>query len=307
MHINNKEFVSGYRLKASLLEGVSWFKYLSQDLQTKPLDGIHSTLVAVADSLKASRVCSVSMVMQHASSAALNAAKESSGESLANFLHGFYLASRDKERLSSQELALCFNNAAEYLCKRDDLLDNEIMRNVVVNLARIGLEASRQDICLIDTLRNIYDCAADCLASSTEEKPEKSELESGWIKAKGLVNFLEGVVRYNTGLSKKNIYREKLVSVLTPFGKISSDFCFRVEFVLKANTFDFGYLKTLLTSFSDSVIIERDYNNQKDMIRVSLRTQLPELVFDGVADLGKLLSVRVDDLATNTEKNNSSG
>jgi len=302
MRVNEQKCVSGLRFKFSLLEAFNWLNRFRGELSAKNiedegLENMYFALKAAVDSLKNAKERSCGKLAVIAGSAALNNAQGASGKAIGYFLHGFSLCVQDKEKLSASELALCFYEGARNVSQDGEFLEKGSIINLVKNLAQDCLEMSRGNPSLIEVVQKVYDSARASLSPDEKDALEAAKIAE--LEAKGFVHFFEGILRYNLGQSRRVKSRTKLISVLTPFGKISSDFCFRVEFVLEAKSVDNTYLNTLLNSLGDSVSIESNHNNLKNRTKIVLRTQLPELVFDGVADLGKLLFVKVEDMAGN--------
>jgi hypothetical protein len=288
------------------LEGLNWFSRFRDRLDTKSklvlsedegLENMYFTLKAAVNSLKSAKERSFGKIAEIVGAAAIKNAQGASGKVVADFLHGFSSGAWGKDRISANELALCFYEGARNTFQGSDALREGAIFGLTKNLAQDCLDMSRGKPSLIEVVKKAYDSASASLNTREDTALETAKVVDN--DTKGFVYFLEGILKYNLGQLKRVQSRAKLISVLTPFGKISSDFCFRVEFVLETKNVDNGYLSTLLNSLGDSVSIEPNHNNQENRTKIVLRTQLPELVFDGVADLGKLLFIKVEDMAGN--------
>jgi DegV family protein with EDD domain len=202
-------YVDGKRLRRGILAGVRHVTRQRSELDRINVfpvpDGdtgtnLTLTLSSIADAVRSVRSDSLTEVADAAAEASVLAARGNSGMLFSHFLLGFAVATREKFRAGSREVAEALSHAASSL---HEVLENP-REGTIVSVARdMAAEARRRaaeggdDI--YDWLRSMHVAAERSLRRTREILPALREAGVVDAGAKGFVSFFEGVLGYIEG------------------------------------------------------------------------------------------------------------
>jgi DAK2 domain fusion protein YloV len=313
-------YLNGRRLKHGIIAGAESVilrkEYLNKINVFPVADGdtgtnMALTLKAVVDGLYECDDSTIDAVVCCAADAALVGSRGNSGSILAQFYQGLYEGLAGKERASARDFAnalLLAKNGAY------DAMMNPV-EGTILTVIRDWTHAFHDLSKLTSDFKHLfhesYKAAKHSLAKTPEQLKINGEavlkkagvVDSG---AQGFVDMVEGVTRFISEGSLKEVFKRKVFAVQEAQGegaRIEADseaiaFQFCTEFVLENSTvFDKKALRKELLNYGDSLII----GGSSTKTKVHIHTNEPQTIFDIAARYGILQKTKFEDMKAQHE------
>ena len=313
-------YLNGRRLKHGIIAGAESVilrkEYLNKINVFPVADGdtgtnMALTLKAVVDGLYECDDSTIDAVVCCAADAALVGSRGNSGSILAQFYQGLYEGLAGKERASARDFA-----NALLLAKNEayDAMMNPV-EGTILTVIRDWTHAFHDLSKLTSDFKHLfhesYKAAKHSLAKTPEQLKINGEavlkkagvVDSG---AQGFVDMVEGVTRFISEGSLKEVFKRKVFAVQEAQGegaRIEADseaitFQFCTEFVLENSTaFDKKALRKELLNYGDSLII----GGSSTKTKVHIHTNEPQTIFDIAARYGILQKTKFEDMKAQHE------
>jgi DAK2 domain fusion protein YloV len=313
-------YLNGRRLKHGIIAGAESVirrkEYLNKINVFPVADGdtgtnMALTLKAVIDGLYDCDDSTIDAVVCCAADAALVGSRGNSGSILAQFFQGLYEGLTGKERVSARDFAdalLLAKNGAY------DAMINPV-EGTILTVIRDWTHAVHELSKLTSDFKYLfhesYKTAKQSLAKTPEQLKVNGEailkkagvVDSG---AQGFVDMVEGITRFISEGSLKEIFKRKVFAVEEPQGEgahieanssaITFQFC--TEFVLENSaTFDKKALRKELLNYGDSLII----GGSSTKTKVHIHTNEPQTIFDIAARYGIVQKTKFEDMKAQHE------
>jgi len=313
-------YLNGRRLKHGIIAGAESVirrkEYLNKINVFPVADGdtgtnMALTLKAVIDGLYDCDDSTIDAVVCCAADAALVGSRGNSGSILAQFFQGLYEGLAGKERVSARDFAdalLLAKNGAY------DAMINPV-EGTILTVIRDWTHAVHELSKLTSDFKYLfhesYKTAKQSLAKTPEQLKVNGEailkkagvVDSG---AQGFVDMVEGITRFISEGSLKEIFKHKVFAVEEPQGEgahieanssaITFQFC--TEFVLENSaTFDKKALRKELLNHGDSLII----GGSSTKTKVHIHTNEPQTIFDIAARYGIVQKTKFEDMKAQHE------
>jgi hypothetical protein len=313
-------YLNGRRLKHGIIAGAESVirrkEYLNKINVFPVADGdtgtnMALTLKAVIDGLYDCDDSTIDAVVCCAADAALVGSRGNSGSILAQFFQGLYEGLAGKERVSARDFAdalLLAKNGAY------DAMINPV-EGTILTVIRDWTHAVHELSKLTSDFKYLfhesYKTAKQSLAKTPEQLKVNGEailkkagvVDSG---AQGFVDMVEGITRFISEGSLKEIFKRKVFAVEEPQGEgahieanssvITFQFC--TEFVLENSaTFDKKALRKELLNHGDSLII----GGSSTKTKVHIHTNEPQTIFDIAARYGIVQKTKFEDMKAQHE------
>jgi len=313
-------YLNGRRLKHGIIAGAESVirrkEYLNKINVFPVADGdtgtnMALTLKAVIDGLYDCDDSTIDAVVCCAADAALVGSRGNSGSILAQFFQGLYEGLAGKERVSARDFAdalLLAKNGAY------DAMINPV-EGTILTVIRDWTHAVHELSKLTSDFKYLfhesYKTAKQSLAKTPEQLKVNGEailkkagvVDSG---AQGFVDMVEGITRFISEGSLKEIFKHKVFAVEEPQGEgahieanssaITFQFC--TEFVLENSaTFDKKALRKELLNYGDSLII----GGSSTKTKVHIHTNEPQTIFDIAARYGIVQKTKFEDMKAQHE------
>jgi len=313
-------YLNGRRLKHGIIAGAESVilrkEYLNKINVFPVADGdtgtnMALTLKAVVDGLYECDDSTIDAVVCCAADAALVGSRGNSGSILAQFYQGLYEGLAGKERASARDFAnalLLAKNGAY------DAMMNPV-EGTILTVIRDWTHAFHDLSKLTSDFKHLfhesYKAAKHSLAKTPEQLKINGEavlkkagvVDSG---AQGFVDMVEGITRFISEGSLKEVFKRKVFAVQEAQGegaRIEADseaitFQFCTEFVLENSTvFDKKALRKELLNYGDSLII----GGSSTKTKVHIHTNEPQTIFDIAARYGILQKTKFEDMKAQHE------
>jgi len=313
-------YLNGRRLKHGIIAGAESVilrkEYLNKINVFPVADGdtgtnMALTLKAVVDGLYECDDSTIDAVVCCAADAALVGSRGNSGSILAQFYQGLYEGLAGKERASARDFAnalLLAKNGAY------DAMMNPV-EGTILTVIRDWTHAFHDLSKLTSDFKHLfhesYKAAKHSLAKTPEQLKINGEavlkkagvVDSG---AQGFVDMVEGVTRFISEGSLKEVFKRKVFAVeeaQSEGARIEADsdaitFQFCTEFVLENSTaFDKKALRKELLNYGDSLII----GGSSTKTKVHIHTNEPQTIFDIAARYGILQKTKFEDMKAQHE------
>jgi DAK2 domain fusion protein YloV len=313
-------YLNGRRLKHGIIAGAESVilrkEYLNKINVFPVADGdtgtnMALTLKAVVDGLYECDDSTIDAVVCCAADAALVGSRGNSGSILAQFYQGLYEGLAGKERASARDFA-----NALLLAKKGafDAMINPIegtILTVIRDWTHAVHDLSKMTSDFKHLFHESYKAAKQSLAKTPEQLKVNGEavlkkagvVDSG---AQGFVDMVEGVTRFISEGSLKEVFKRKVFAVeeaQSEGARIEADsdaitFQFCTEFVLENSTaFDKKALRKELLNYGDSLII----GGSSTKTKVHIHTNEPQTIFDIAARYGILQKTKFEDMKAQHE------
>lgn len=239
--------------------------------------GLKDTIILVADS-------------------ALMGARGNSGIILAQYLHGLRMELPDLSNVSAREFAESAKRAVKHMYSS---LMNPV-EGTMITVLREWSEYLAEHSKQVGDFHHLLRTSLETAKKSLRETPVKLEIlaEAKVVDAgaKGIVYFLEAIVEYiekgsvrqtNSIIPQMAIEESSEVHSEAPK---SHRYC--IEAMYKLEQGELVDLKSHLTRLGDSLILA----GAKDKTHIHIHSQRPDQVFGTLFDLGKVSSLKIDDM-----------
>ncbi len=313
-------YLNGRRLKHGIIAGAESVirrkEYLNKINVFPVADGdtgtnMALTLKAVVDGLYECDDSTIDAVVCCAADAALVGSRGNSGSILAQFFQGLFEGLSGKERATARDFAnallLAKNGAYEAMMNP---VEGTIL-TVIRDWTHAVHDLSKMTSDFKHLFHESYKAAKQSLAKTPEQLKINGEailkkagvVDSG---AQGFVDMVEGVTRFISEGSLKEVFKRKVFAVEDAQGEgatieANSDaitFQFCTEFVLENNAaFDKKALRKDLLNYGDSLII----GGSSTKTKVHIHTNEPQTIFDIAARYGIVRKTKFEDMKAQHE------
>jgi len=313
-------YLNGRRLKHGIIAGAESVirrkEYLNKINVFPVADGdtgtnMALTLKAVADGLYDCDDSTIDAVVCCAADAALVGSRGNSGSILAQFFQGLYEGLSGKERATAQDFA-----TALLLAKKGayEAMMNPV-EGTILTVIRDWTHAVHDLSKMTSDFKHLFHESCKAAKQSLAKTPEQLKINGEAILkkagvvdsgAQGFVDMVEGVTRFISEGSLKEVFKRKVFAVDDAQGEgahieANSDaitFQFCTEFVLENSaTFDKKALRKDLLNYGDSLII----GGSSTKTKVHIHTNEPQTIFDIAARYGIVRKTKFEDMKAQHE------
>jgi DegV family protein with EDD domain len=244
---------------------------------TRPLKSYKQTVSSIAD-------------------AALLGARGNSGVIFAQFLYGINRETKDKTCISLTDFAESIMKSIPYIYKAIANPVEGTMLTVIKDWSYY-LDSKKEFIydfksVFIDSLYVIEKSLVR--TTGTLKVLEKS----GFVDAgaKGFVLFIKGVIDFIENTNVRSLVSNNIVSIPSFQDSVVSneDICERYcsEAIIRDLNIDVNDLKIILDSYGDSIVVA----GSKDLTRIHIHTNKPDVLFNRLSSCGTITYQKVDDM-----------
>jgi DegV family protein with EDD domain len=227
---------------------------------------------------------------------ALMGARGNSGIILAQYLHGLRMELPDISNVSAREFAESARRAVRHMYSS---LMNPVegtMLTVLREWSEFLAEHSKQ----VDDFHHLLKSSLETARKSLKETPSKLGIlaESNVVDAgaKGIVYFLEAIVDYiergSVRQASSIIPQMAIEDRVEVHSEAPKTHRYCIEAMYKLERGELEDVKASLTELGDSLILA----GSKEKAHFHLHSQKPEQVFGTLFDLGKVSSLKIDDM-----------
>ncbi len=228
--------------------------------------------------------------------AALMGARGNSGVIFAQFVHGFSTEIQHEKRLGAESLASCLKKAVDYAY--ESIL--EPVEGTILTVMKDWAYAIEKYTEKNSDMVEVFSQSFLTAQASLAETPQKLKIlaESGVIDAgaQGLVNFLEGIIKFISHGKLKAISKDTLPwfdSEIHPTdhaGDLKYRYCSEAIITrIKLTVQDF---QRHVAVYGDSLVVAGD----QEKIHLHIHTNQPSELFYNMKEYGEIVQIKVDDM-----------
>ncbi len=302
------KYLDGRRLKRSVIAGCNHVINRKDHLNTINVfpvpDGdtgtnMASTLKNIAETVETTDERSIESMAVVLADSALMGARGNSGVIMAQFFQGMNEGLRGLHRATTQN----FSDAVQMAMKGAWSAMSKPVEGTILSVIRdwsrsVEMNAARTED-FSELFRNSLTDAKESLANTPKQMEILARAGVVDAGAEGFVALLEGVSDYieygritdikRTGLSEED---NGALPTLDEHAEDDITFQFCTECLLTGDHLDREAIRSTLTNMGDSLIVAG--SNKK--VKIHIHSDTPEDVFEALADYGKVVSTKIDDM-----------
>ena len=232
-----------------------------------------------------------------ASNGSLMGARGNSGVILSQLFRGFANGLKDKENISSVDLADSFKLASDTAYKAVMKPTEGTILTVARACAEYALKISKQEKDIILFMKNIIEYGNETLNKTPEMLPVLKQAGVVDAGGKGLMCVLTGA--YNAVTTREEIVLETLKPTAVEHKPIAHDidtddikFGYCTEFMINTDKEDYEEFRKELAKFGDSLMVV----GGEGLIKVHIHTNNPGEVLERALSLGELNDIKIDNM-----------
>lgn len=303
------KYLDGLRLKRSLIAGCNYVinkkEYLN-NINVFPVpDGdtgtnMASTLKNIADTVQETEEKSIEGMAVVLADSALMGARGNSGVIMAQFFQGMNEGLKGVRRASTQH----FSAAVQLATKGAWSAMSKPVEGTILSVIRDWARSVESQATQTDDFSVLFRESLNDAQKSLANTPKQMEMlaKAGVVDAgaQGFVTLLEGIHDYiefgritdirRTGLTETD--EEAVLPTLDEHAEDDITFQFCTECLLVGDQLNREGIRERLTSMGDSLIVA----GSDKKVKIHLHSDIPEEVFEVLADYGKVLSTKIDDM-----------
>ncbi len=303
------KYLDGLRLKRSVIAGCNHVinrKDHLNNINVFPVpDGdtgtnMASTLKNIADTVEATEERSIESMAVILADSALMGARGNSGVIMAQFFQGMNEGLRGLHRATTQD----FSDAVQVAMKGAWSAMSKPVEGTILSVIRDWSRSVEMNAARTEDFSQLFRDSLTDAQQSLANTPKQMEMlaKAGVVDAgaEGFVALLEGVSNYmefgrisdikQKGLSE--IDDEGTLPTLDEHAEEDITFQFCTECLMTGDQLDREVIRASLAGMGDSLIVA----GSSKKVKIHIHSDTPEDVFDVLADYGKVVSTKIDDM-----------
>ncbi len=300
-----KKVIDGLYLKNMFISGANNLennKELVNSLNVFPVpDGdtgtnMSLTMNSAIKEINNAKDDNVFTIAELAANGSLMGARGNSGVILSQILRGFAKALKKEMQINSKTLANALMEGSKTAYKAVMRPTEGTILTVIRESAEHGIKIADKTTDLSCFLEEVVNQANRTLDKTPDMLPVLKQANVVDAGGKGLVNIFNGMLFYlNTNRIIQVTDKTTQIETIDEITKSETEdieFGYCTEFFIKGKSMNHEFFKNSITSMGDSLIVVGDEN----LIKVHIHTNSPGLVLEKAIELGRLSSIKIDNM-----------
>ncbi len=300
-----KKVIDGLYLKNMFISGANNLennKEMVNSLNVFPVpDGdtgtnMSLTMTSAIKEINNAKDNNASTIAELAANGSLMGARGNSGVILSQILRGFAKALKNEKQIDSKTLANALMEGSKTAYKAVMRPTEGTILTVIRESAEHGIMIADKTTDLPRFLEEVVNQANKTLEKTPDMLPVLKQANVVDAGGKGLVNIFNGMLFYLTTnrviQATERVIQFESVKEKPGFKAEDIEFGYCTEFFIKGEALNHEFYKNAILGLGDSLIVVGDEN----LIKVHIHTNNPGLVLEKALELGRLSSIKIDNM-----------